>query len=131
LQGEASGIQAFSNLDTLLAPFIKYDGLTFDQIKQALQEFIFNTNVPIRVGFQTPCANITLDLFCPKHFANEPVIMSCEFKQEKSCDFQGEMNIFNRSLFEIMTEGHMPGLVTTCPIPTIKFAKFLTGTMKT
>ncbi|MDR1413433.1 MAG: ribonucleoside triphosphate reductase [Puniceicoccales bacterium] len=123
LQGEAAGAQAFSNFDTLLAPFIRYDSLTFEQIKQALQEFVFNINVPTRVGFQTPFTNITLDLFCPKHLANEPVMVGGEFRQEKYSDFQREMNIFNRALFEVMTEGDARGRIMTFPIPTINLTK--------
>jgi ribonucleoside-triphosphate reductase len=123
LQGEAAGAQAFSNFDTLLAPFIRYDNLEFDQVKQALQEFVFNINVPTRVGFQTPFTNITLDLFCPKHFANEPVIVGGEFRQEKYSEFQREMDIFNRALFEVMTEGDARGRIMTFPIPTINLTK--------
>ena len=69
LQGEAAGAQAFSNFDTLLSPFIRYDGLTYTEVKQALQEFMFNVNVPTRVGFQTPFTNITLDLTIPSYYA--------------------------------------------------------------
>ncbi|MDR2777128.1 MAG: ribonucleoside triphosphate reductase [Puniceicoccales bacterium] len=123
LQGEAAGAQAFSNFDTLLAPFIRYDNLSFDQIKQALQEFVFNINVPTRVGFQTPFTNITLDLFCPKHFANEPIIIGGEFKQGKYADFQQEMDMFNRALFEVMGEGDARGRIMTFPIPTINLTK--------
>ncbi|HDO23668.1 MAG TPA: ribonucleoside triphosphate reductase, partial [bacterium] len=75
LQGEAAGAQAFSNFDTLLAPFIRYDKLTYKEAKQALQEFLFNVNVPTRVGFQTPFTNITLDLTVPKHYAKQAVII--------------------------------------------------------
>ena len=75
LQGEAAGAQAFSNFDTLLAPFIRYDGLDYLQVKQALQEFIFNINVPTRVGFQTPFTNVTLDLKVPSHYADQGVVM--------------------------------------------------------
>ncbi len=75
LQGEAAGAQAFSNFDTLLAPFIHYDGLTAKEVKQALQEFIFNINVPTRVGFQTPFTNVTLDVTVPGHYANQHVIV--------------------------------------------------------
>ncbi|MDR2628852.1 MAG: ribonucleoside triphosphate reductase [Puniceicoccales bacterium] len=123
LQGEAAGAQAFSNFDTLLAPFIRYDNLSFDQVKQALQEFVFNINVPTRVGFQTPFTNITLDLFCPKHFASEPIIIGGEFKQEKYSDFQKEMDVFNRALFEVMGEGDARGRIMTFPIPTINLTK--------
>ena len=65
LQGEAAGAQAFSNFDTLLAPFIHYDNLSYKDVKQAVQEFLFNVNVPTRVGFQTPFTNITFDLNVP------------------------------------------------------------------
>ncbi|MDR1890784.1 MAG: ribonucleoside triphosphate reductase [Puniceicoccales bacterium] len=123
LQGEAAGAQAFSNFDTLLAPFIRYDNLSFDQVKQALQEFVFNINVPTRVGFQTPFTNITLDLFCPKHFANEPIIIGGEFKQEKYSNFQSEMDMFNSALFEVMGEGDARGRIMTFPIPTINLTK--------
>src|ERR1039458_1794403 len=70
LQGEAAGAQAFSNFDTLLAPFIRYDNLSYDDVKQALQEFVFNINVPTRVGFQTPFTNITMDLMVPSYYVN-------------------------------------------------------------
>ena len=69
LQGEAAGAQAFSSFDTYLAPFIRYDNLDRKQLKQALQEFVFNTAVPTRVGFQTPFTNITMDLKVPPHVA--------------------------------------------------------------
>jgi ribonucleoside-triphosphate reductase len=123
LQGEAAGAQAFSNFDTLMSPFIRYDNLTFESVKQALQEFVFNINVPTRVGFQTPFTNITLDLFCPKHFASEPVMIGGEFRREKYSEFQREMDIFNRALFEVMTEGDARGRIMTFPIPTINLTK--------
>ncbi len=87
LQGEAAGAQAFSNFDTLLAPFIRFDGLDYTQVKQSLQEFVFNTNVPTRVGFQTPFTNITLDLVCPRHYAEQPVLVGGELKSEKYAEF--------------------------------------------
>ncbi|MDR1255568.1 MAG: ribonucleoside triphosphate reductase [Puniceicoccales bacterium] len=123
LQGEAAGAQAFSNFDTILAPFIRFDGLSFNQVKQSLQEFMFNINIPTRVGFQTPFTNITLDLFCPKHFANESVIIGGEIMRDKYGDFQREMDIFNRALFEVMTEGDARGRIMTFPIPTINLTK--------
>jgi ribonucleoside-triphosphate reductase len=123
LQGEAAGAQAFSNFDTLLAPFIRFDGLTFEQVKQALQEFVFNINVPTRVGFQTPFTNITLDLFCPKHLAEESVIIGGRIMEDKYRDFQPEMDVFNRALFEVMTEGDARGRIMTFPIPTINLTK--------
>ncbi|MDR1456697.1 MAG: ribonucleoside triphosphate reductase [Puniceicoccales bacterium] len=123
LQGEAAGAQAFSNFDTLLAPFIRYDRLDFGAVKQALQEFVFNVNVPTRVGFQTPFTNITLDLFCPKHLANEPVIIGGKPQDRPYVDFQKEMDVFNRALFEVLIAGDAKGRVLTFPIPTINITK--------
>ncbi len=118
LQGEAAGAQAFSNFDTLLAPFIRYDQLDYKAVKQALQEFVFNVNVSTRVGFQTPFTNITLDLNAPTHLAKTPVIIGGEWQKENYGDFQEEMNIFNRALLEVLTEGDASGRVFTFPIPT-------------
>ncbi len=78
LQGESAGAVAVSNFDTLLAPFIRYDALDYDQVKQALQEFVFNINVPTRVGFQTPFTNVTMDLVAPSTLSHEPVIVGGE-----------------------------------------------------
>jgi ribonucleoside-triphosphate reductase len=123
LQGEAAGAQAFSSFDTLLAPFIHYDGLDEKAVYQALQEFVFNINVPTRVGFQTPFTNITLDLLCPSHFARQPVIIGGEAKDKRYGDFQEEMNIFNKALFRVMSEGDARGRILTFPIPTINITK--------
>lgn len=123
LQGEAAGAQAFSNFDTLLAPFIRYDGLSYKEVKQALQEFVFNINVPTRVGFQTPFTNITLDLRVPSHLADKPVVIGGEFKEETYRDFQPEMDMFNRAFLEVMCEGDAKGRVFTFPIPTYNIVK--------
>jgi ribonucleoside-triphosphate reductase len=88
LQGEAAGAQAFSSLDTLLAPFIRYDSLSDREVKQALQEFVFNLNVPTRVGFQTPFTNLSLDLHPPKSLKDLPVIIGGEQKEATYGDFQ-------------------------------------------
>jgi ribonucleoside-triphosphate reductase len=118
LQGEAAGAQAFSNFDTLLAPFIAYDKLSYKEVKQALQEFVFNVNVPTRVGFQTPFTNITLDLEAPKHMAGMPVIIGGEVADTNYGDHQKEMNILNKALLEVLCEGDANGRVFTFPIPT-------------
>ena len=118
LQGEAAGAQAFSNFDTLLAPFIRYDKLTYSDVKQALQEFVFNVNVPTRVGFQTPFTNVTLDLQAPAHIAGNPVLRGGEMMDENYGDFQEEMNIFNKAFLEVLSEGDAMGRVFTFPIPT-------------
>jgi len=123
LQGEAAGAQAFSNFDTLLAPFIRYDGLNYKEVKQALQEFIFNINVPTRVGFQTPFTNITLDLTVPETFADQPVIIGGKPQKETYKEFQIEMNLLNRAFLEVMLEGDAKGRVFTFPIPTYNITK--------
>jgi len=125
LQGEAAGAQAFSNFDTLLAPFIRYDNLSYDQIKQGLQEFVFNINVPTRVGFQTPFTNITLDLTPPSYFADQGVVVGGEIKDATYKEFQEEMDLLNKAFFEVMTEGDAKGRVFTFPIPTYNITKDL------
>jgi len=123
LQGEAAGAQAFSNFDTLLAPFIRYDGLSYKDVKQAMQEFLFNVNVPTRVGFQTPFTNITLDLTPPKHLANQPVVIGGEFQDAVYGDFQKEMDMLNKAFLEVMLEGDAKGRPFTFPIPTYNITK--------
>ncbi len=123
LTGEAAGAQAFSNFDTYLAPFIRYDNLDYKTTKQALQEFMFNMNVPTRVGFQCPFSNITLDLMVPDFMKNEPVIIGGKAMDATYGDFQEEMDIFNRALAEIMLEGDGIGRVFSFPIPTINITK--------
>ena len=123
LQGEAAGAQAFSNFDTLLAPFIRYDGLTYDDVKQALQEFIFNINVPTRVGFQTPFTNITMDLVVPSYFAGQGVVRGGEIQKETYGEFQKELDMFNKAFLEVMLAGDAKGRVFTFPIPTYNMTK--------
>lgn len=123
LQGEAAGAQAFSNFDTLLAPFIKYDELSYKEVKQALQEFIFNINVPTRVGFQTPFTNVTMDLNVPSSFANQPVIVGGIPQEETYGEFQKELDLFNKAFLEVMLEGDAKGRVFTFPIPTYNITK--------
>jgi len=123
LQGEAAGAQAFSNFDTLLAPFIRYDGLTIIEIKQALQEFIFNINVPTRVGFQTPFTNVTLDVTVPKYYANQHVLIGGKPQKETYKEFQEELDLFNKAFLQVMAEGDAKGRVFTFPIPTYSVTK--------
>ncbi|MDD4032706.1 MAG: ribonucleoside triphosphate reductase [Bacteroidales bacterium] len=123
MQGEAAGAQAFSNFDTFLAPFIRYDRLDYAQVKQSLQEFMFNINVPTRVGFQTPFTNITLDLKIPEFLKGHPVIIGGKPQEECSGDFQPEMDIFNRAFAEVMAEGDANGRVFSFPIPTYNITK--------
>lgn len=123
LQGEAAGAQAFSNFDTLLAPFIRYDRLAYQDVKQALQEFIFNINVPTRVGFQTPFTNVTLDVNVPKHYADRHVIIGGVPRKETYGEFQEELNLFNKAFLEVMAEGDAKGRVFTFPIPTYSITR--------
>lgn len=123
LQGEAAGAQAFSDFDTLLAPFIRVDKLSYKEVKQAIQEFVFNVNVPTRVGFQTPFTNITLDLECPKHMADNPVIIGGEMQDTTYGEYQEEMNMLNKALLEVLSEGDANGRVFTFPIPTVNITK--------
>lgn len=123
LQGEAAGAQAVSNFDTLLAPFIYYDGLSYSEVKQAVQEFIYNLNVPTRVGFQTPFTNITLDLVPPSYLADQAVIIGGKVMDKTYKEFTKEMDMINMALFEVLSEGDANGRVFTFPIPTINITK--------
>ncbi|MCD4829332.1 MAG: ribonucleoside triphosphate reductase [Candidatus Cloacimonetes bacterium] len=123
LQGEAAGAQAFSSFDTLLAPFVHYDGMNYAEVKQALQEFVFNINVPTRVGFQTPFTNITMDLEVPRMYADQPTIIGGEPQEKTYKEFQTEMNMINEAFLEVMSEGDAKGRVFTFPIPTYNITK--------
>ncbi|MEA3428685.1 MAG: ribonucleoside triphosphate reductase, partial [Thermodesulfobacteriota bacterium] len=118
LQGEAAGAQAISSFDTLLAPFIRYDNLDYKEIKQALQEFVFNINIPTRVGFQTPFTNITMDLYVPSILKDRPVIIGGVEKDKTYSEFQPEMDMLNKAFAEVMMAGDAKGRVFTFPIPT-------------
>jgi ribonucleoside-triphosphate reductase len=123
LQGEAAGAQAFSNFDTYLAPFIRYDHLTQQEVLQALQEFFFNMNVPTRVGFQTPFTNLTLDLTVPDFMKNEAVLFNGKITQDTYGDMTKEMEMFNLAFAEVMRQGDSKGRVFTFPIPTYNITK--------
>ncbi len=123
LQGEAAGAQAFANFDTYLAPFIRYDKLTYKETKQALQEFMFNINVPTRVGFQTPFTNVTLDVTPSKATGKEHVIIGGEVMEETYSEFQKEMDMFNQAYAEVMIAGDATGKVFAFPIPTYNVDK--------
>jgi len=123
LQGEAAGAQAFSNFDTLLAPFVHYDKLSYPQVRQYMQEFIFNINVPTRVGFQTPFTNITMDLTIPDSFKDEAVVVGGEVKDKKYGDFQHEADLINKAFCEVMIEGDAKGRIFSFPIPTYNITR--------
>ncbi len=122
-QGECAGAQAWSSFDTYCAPFVHYDNLDYKTVKQALQEFIFNLNVPTRVGFQCPFSNLTFDLVPPSTLKNENVIRGGELMPEKYGDFQKEMDMINQAFCDVMMEGDSKGRVFTFPIPTINVTK--------
>ncbi|MGB9810700.1 MAG: ribonucleoside triphosphate reductase [Dictyoglomus turgidum] len=123
LQGEAAGAIAFSNFDTFLAPFIAYDGLTYKEVKQAMQEFIFNLNIPTRTGFQTPFTNLSFDLVVPEDLKNKKVIIGGERKEATYGEFQREMDLLNEAFAEVMIEGDANGRIFTFPIPTYSITK--------
>jgi len=122
-QGETAGAQAWSSFDTYCAPFIHYDNMTFDQVKQCLQEFVFNINVPTRVGFQCPFSNLTFDIKVPSTLKNEAVVIGGEVKDKTYGEMQDEMNLFNRAFCAVMLQGDAKGRVFTFPIPTINITK--------
>ena len=122
-QGETAGAQAWSSFDTYCAPFIRYDQLSYASVKQALQEFIFNINVPTRVGFQCPFSNLTFDIVPPRMLREEPVIAGGKYTGDKYGDFQAEMDIFNTAFCDVMLEGDSKGRVFTFPIPTINVTR--------
>jgi len=105
ITGEVAGAVSFSNFDTLLAPFIRYDNLNYQQTKQALQEFLFNMATPTRVGFQNPFSNLTLDLKPSSVFAKQPILVGGKPQKETYAEFEEEMKIFNKAFYEAMLEG--------------------------
>jgi len=123
LQGESAGAQAISNFDTLLAPFIRYDRLNYLEVKQAMQEFLYNCMVPTRVGFQTPFINVSLDIKTPDFYKNQPVIVGGKPQKETYGEFQEEMNMFIRAFYEGLMEGDAKGRPFTFPIPTVSITK--------
>ncbi len=123
LQGESAGAQAFANFDTYLAPFIYYDNLDYDEVKQSLQEFVFNMNIPTRVGFQTPFTNVTLDLTPPSTVAAEYVVIGGELMDKTYGEFTKEMDMFNSAFAECLSEGDAKNRIFTFPIPTYNISK--------
>lgn len=123
MQGESAGAQAFSNFDTLLAPFIRYDKLSYEEVKQCMQEFLFNVNVPTRVGFQTPFTNLTFDLKPSKLYAQANVIIGGKPQEETYEEFHKEMSMINKAFCELMMAGDAKGRIFTFPIPTYNITK--------
>ncbi len=122
-QGESAGAQAWSSFDTYCAPFIRYDNMDYASVRQALQEFVFNLNVPTRVGFQCPFSNLTFDIIPPRTLRDQNVVVGGEMKNETYGEFQKEMDLFNIAFCDVMMEGDLKGRVFTFPIPTINVTK--------
>jgi ribonucleoside-triphosphate reductase len=118
LQNEWAGAQAFNNVDTYLAPFVRYDGLSYDEVKQAMQKFVFNLNTTSRWGGQSPFTNLTFDLTPPAHIASEAAIIGGALTDDTYGDFGPEMEMINRAFLEIMLGGDYHGRIFSFPIPT-------------
>jgi len=123
LQNEWAGAQAFNSLDTLLAPFVSKDKLDYKQVKQEMQQFIYNLNISSRWGGQTPFTNVTFDIKVPDDLKNKPVILDGKPQNETYSDYQKEMNMINKAFMEVMLEGDMHQRVFTFPIPTYNITK--------
>lgn len=122
-QLENAGAQAFSSFDTYLAPFVYYDKLTYEEVKRFMKSFIFEINMPMRVGGEAPFSNVTFDLKCPNNIKDIPVIIGGEIKDKTYGEFQHEMDIINKAFIECMFEGDSLGRLFTFPIPTLNVDK--------
>ena len=122
LQNEWAGAQAFSSFDTYMAPFIRKDRLSYDEVLQSIQELIYNLNVPSRWGTQTPFTNLTFDWTCPEDLRDQVPVIGGEEMDFTYGDLQSEMDMINRVYMEIMTKGDAKGRVFTFPIPTYNIA---------
>ncbi len=118
LQNEWAGAQAFSSFDTYLAPYVRNDNLPYEDVKQCIQEFIYNLNVPSRWGTQTPFTNITLDWVCPEDLQEQIPIIAGQEMPFCYGDLQAEMDMINKAYIEVMMAGDARGRVFTFPIPT-------------
>ena len=118
LQNEWAGAQAFSSFDTYMAPFVRKDALHYGQIKQYIQELIYNLNVPSRWGTQTPFTNLTFDWVCPEDLREQVPVIGGEEMPFTYGELQAEMDLINRAYIEVMSEGDAKGRVFTFPIPT-------------
>lgn len=123
LQNEWAGAQAFSSTDTYLAPFVRVDHLSYEEVKQEMQGFVYNMNVPSRWGTQTPFSNLTFDWTCPEDIRNQVPLVGGKEVDFTYGDLQEEMDMINRAFIEVMTEGDARGRVFTFPIPTYNITK--------
>ncbi|TAL87768.1 MAG: ribonucleoside triphosphate reductase [Rhodanobacter sp.] len=118
LQNEWAGAQAFSSFDTYMAPFVRKDGLGYDEVRQSIQELIYNLNVPSRWGTQTPFTNLTFDWICPVDLRDQVPVIGGDEMGFTYGELQAEMDMINRAYIEVMTRGDAKGRVFTFPIPT-------------
>lgn len=118
LQNEWAGAQAFSSFDTYMAPFIRNDGMRYEEVRQCIQELIYNLNVPSRWGTQTPFTNLTFDWTCPEDLRGQVPVIGGQEMPFTYADLQAEMDMINRAYIEVMTTGDAKGRVFTFPIPT-------------
>ncbi|MHB1021862.1 MAG: ribonucleoside triphosphate reductase [Acidobacteriaceae bacterium] len=118
LQNEWAGAQAFSSFDTYMAPFLRKDNLRYEEVRQGMQELIYNLNVPSRWGTQTPFTNLTFDWTCPEDLREQRPVIAGETMPFAYGDLQPEMDMINRAYIEVMTAGDAKGRVFTFPIPT-------------
>ena len=118
LQNEWAGAQAFSSFDTYMAPFVRIDGLSYEDVRQHIQELVFNLNVPSRWGTQTPFTNLTFDWVCPADLRAQVPVIGGEEMPFSYGELQAEMDMINRAYIEVMTAGDDKGRVFTFPIPT-------------
>lgn len=123
MQGEFAGAQAFSSVDTLLAPFVRKDNLNYESVKQDIQKLIFGLNVPSRWGWQTPFSNLTFDWTVPDDMRDKPVVVGGKELNSTYREYQKEMDMINRAFLELMVEGDQQGRVFTFPIPTYNLTK--------
>lgn len=123
LQNEWAGAQAFSSFDTYMAPFVRRDAMSYDEVHQCMQEFIYNLNVPSRWGTQTPFTNLTFDWTCPEDLRDQTPLIGGEACDFTYGDLQREMDLINRAYMEVMTAGDANGQVFTFPIPTYNITK--------
>ena len=118
LQNEWAGAQAFNNVDTYLAPLVRHDNLTYEEVKQAMQKFVFNLNTTSRWGGQSPFTNLTFDLAPPTHIASEAVIIGGKLQDSTYGEYAAEMEMINRAFLEVMLVGDYHGRIFSFPIPT-------------
>lgn len=123
MQGEFAGAQAFSSVDTFLAPYVRADNLDYESVKQDIQKLIFGLNIPSRWGWQTPFSNLTFDWTVPGDMRDKNVIVGGEEQDSTYGEYQKEMNMINKAFLELMFQGDQKGRVFTFPIPTYNLTK--------